>query len=1028
MKKLLLVLLILPLFSFAQEESIPGCTNFYSSNYNSEATIDDGSCEITQTTLSEFTFTNCDQEGMYGPDQAQVNNEYAGTSLVNQVTSNNGIQEWVVPFSGTYNIDTYGAHGGYNGSYYGGLGAKMSGEFILSAGDILSIICGQTSDPSAEFGKGGGGGTFVWTSDTELLIAAGGGGGASNTTTNNSDIINGYITTSGGWHTTEVEDGFGGAIHNTSWAGGGGAGWYGNGQSVDDVAYNYTGFGGIRPLEGGFGGGADDDNYDGNAYGGFGGGGGSGVHLGGGGGGYTGGEGGGYIGGSYSTGGGGSYNAGENQDNIAGFNEGHGRVVITASGFSTGCTNEIAMNYNPSAVADDGSCLTLGCIFPMFPNYNAQATIDDGSCDMGSEITYGCTHDWAVNYNELATDNDGSCYREGCTLAWGDNYDELATLEDGSCSRLGCMDTIAYNYYIYATDEDGSCLYTTGCMDETAFNYNPEAVVEDGSCIAIVLGCMDISYFEYNAEANVEDGTCYTLGVLGCTDETAFNYYPDANIDDGSCIPVVLGCMDFNYVEYNEEANINEGCNTLAVYGCIDPSYTEYWDFIELPSGLYILNYPLIDGVNTDDGTCATAIIYGCTYEVFEEYNPEANVSGAGDCLTIIGYGCTDEIALNYNPEATSDDGSCVYPIYGCIDTSAFNYNSEANLDDGTCTWCQTLDIPYGWSMFSTYISPENMDLASVLSPITDNTILVKDNNGSPYVTEWAYNSIGEIVIGQGYQIKVDTAVSLEICGDYLLPENNSVSLSSGWNLVAYLRTEPALADAVFADIIEDIVLVKDYLGSVYMPEMNFNGIGEMHPGQGYQVKTSNSTVLTYLSNDETYRTSNIEVTNNAVSHFAKVAATDNNMTIVIKDAAWDLLPKEGAEIAAFDTEGILVGSTKYTSPLTVMTVWGDDATTEAKDGLVSAEDVTFVVWSKDLTRSIKIVEWTEGSSAYEANAINVAAAISTISTTNVIASERELVRVINVLGQEVNVNEKSFKGEILFNVYNDGVVEMKVY
>ena len=246
---------------------------------------------------------------------------------------------------------------------------------------------------------------------------------------------------------------------------------------------------------------------------------------------------------------------------------------------------------------------------------------------------------------------------------------------------------------------------------------------------------------------------------------------------------------------------------------------------------------------------------------------------------------------------------------------------------------------------------------------------------------------------------------------------------------MAYLRAEPALADAVFVDIIEDIVLVKDYLGSVYMPEMNFNGIGEMNPGQGYQVKTSNSTVLTYLSNDETYRTSNIEVTNNSVSHFEKVAVTDNNMTIVIEDAVWDLLPKEGAEIAAYDTEGTLVGSTKYTSPLTVITVWGDDATTEAKDGLVSAEDVTFTVWSKDLTRTIKIVEWTEGSSAYEANAINVAAAaISTISTTNVIASERELVRVINVLGQEVNVNEKSFKGEILFNVYSDGVVEMKVY
>jgi hypothetical protein len=53
-------------------------------NYNSEATIDDGTCEFTQATLNEFIFTNCGQEGRFGPDQTQVNNEYVGTLLENQ--------------------------------------------------------------------------------------------------------------------------------------------------------------------------------------------------------------------------------------------------------------------------------------------------------------------------------------------------------------------------------------------------------------------------------------------------------------------------------------------------------------------------------------------------------------------------------------------------------------------------------------------------------------------------------------------------------------------------------------------------------------------------------------------------------------------------------------------------------------------------------------------------------------------------------------------------------------------------------
>jgi hypothetical protein len=169
---------------------------------------------------------------------------------------------------------------------------------------------------------------------------------------------------------------------------------------------------------------------------------------------------------------------------------------------------------------------------------------------------------------------------------------------------------------------------------------------------------------------------------------------------------------------------------------------------------------------------------------------------------------------------------------------------------------------------------------------------------------------------------------------------------------------------------------------------------------------------------------SSLEVSNKAVSHFDAVAATDNNMTVVIEDAAWDVLPAEGAEIAAFDKAGNLIGSAVYTSPLTVMAVWGDDATTVSKDGLALAENVTFKVWSNNLTASFEVANWVEGSASYDANAINVASAIVTNVLADVIATERVLVKVINVLGQEVISNEESFKGEVLFNVYNDGTVE----
>ena len=170
---------------------------------------------------------------------------------------------------------------------------------------------------------------------------------------------------------------------------------------------------------------------------------------------------------------------------------------------------------------------------------------------------------------------------------------------------------------------------------------------------------------------------------------------------------------------------------------------------------------------------------------------------------------------------------------------------------------------------------------------------------------------------------------------------------------------------------------------------------------------------------------SSTEVTENNVSHYSKVAPTDNNMTVVIEDAAWDILPIEGAEIAAFDKNGNMVGSAIYSSPVTVVTVWGDDATTTSKDGMVVSEPVSFKVWNANEVRDFTVSKWIEGSSSYQVDGISVA---STIETNNVMSdvntTERVLVKVINVLGQEVNLDDEPFKGTVLFNVYDDGSVE----
>jgi len=207
----------------------------------------------------------------------------------------------------------------------------------------------------------------------------------------------------------------------------------------------------------------------------------------------------------------------------------------------------------------------------------------------------------------------------GCTDETAFNYNELANTDDNSCVAVvvGCMNEDSFNYDSSANTAGACEAVVIGCTDEAAFNYNELANTEDNSCVAVVVGCMNEDSFNYDSSANTA-GACEAV-VIGCTDETAFNYNELANTDDSSCIDVVEGCTNSHYLEFNSQANTDDGsCNALIVAGCTDSNYVEY--------NLYS---------NTDDGSCETLIVMGCT----------------------------DSNATNFDALANTNDGSCAYDL-----------------------------------------------------------------------------------------------------------------------------------------------------------------------------------------------------------------------------------------------------------------------------------------------------------------------------------------------------------------------------
>jgi len=246
-----------------------------------------------------------------------------------------------------------------------------------------------------------------------------------------------------------------------------------------------------------------------------------------------------------------------------------------------GCLDPLALNYDSLANTSSGGCyFDPGCTNSSYLEYYNQGYIADfnnGSCV--TPAVWGCVNDSAFNYDSLANIDNGGCLPVilGCMESLAFNFDPLANTPD-TCIALtyGCTDPTMFNFDVSANTDDGGCEpYVFGCTDSTMFNYNPLANADNSSCAPYVLGCTDPSMLNYDPLSNTEDFSCIEF-VYGCMDVMALNYDSLANTENNSCVTVVEGCMDLNAYNYLVEANVSDN-NCLYNAGCITGPGLPYW-------------------------------------------------------------------------------------------------------------------------------------------------------------------------------------------------------------------------------------------------------------------------------------------------------------------------------------------------------------------------------------------------------------------------------------------------------------------
>jgi len=160
-------------------------------------------------------------------------------------------------------------------------------------------------------------------------------------------------------------------------------------------------------------------------------------------------------------------------------------IPLTVDTSGCGCTNPDAVNYNPAATTDDGSCLIVGCTNPLAINYNPDASFDGGNCIFSATYEPECIPDSVmttvspIDY-ETTLDNIKACVaQEGTRMLFKirggiicDTTEQIKlTLVSYLLNRIGLECLYNCNYTFPYTSNGGELPTGTETYLETFINF-----------------------------------------------------------------------------------------------------------------------------------------------------------------------------------------------------------------------------------------------------------------------------------------------------------------------------------------------------------------------------------------------------------------------------------------------------------------------------------------------------------------------------------------------------------------------------
>ncbi len=255
---------------------------------------------------------------------------------------------------------------------------------------------------------------------------------------------------------------------------------------------------------------------------------------------------------------------------------------------------------------------------------------------------------------------------------------------------------------------------------------------------------------------------------------------------------------------------------------------------------------------------------------------------------------------------------------------SSFAENTQSIISKFPFTYdTLNINLTNGWNLISSNITPYTTKMDSIFRNISSNIIIVKNKLGQSIIPAYGINNIGNWNIQQAYQVYSVGNNTLKILGEYVIPENEVISLSTGWSYISYLRKFSMNIQEALSNLNNSgkLIIAKNSSGQSFIPAYNINSIGNMIPGNGYQVYVSSDIDFSYPENTLAKQ---LDVAINDFStKFIKplIVNNPNNSTLIVESSK----NYNGYEIELFNNHNDIVGTGKIVDALSIITIYGNE-------------------------------------------------------------------------------------------------------